>query len=412
MPTCRIHEIDEKYQGIECSREAWDQDPEGLCLLHSRQANKDKDGAFTELVKAKLQSEDYGFRVVFFPGPFSLEELTSQYPFTFTKPANFSMATFQEWADFSMATFQGRANFSGATFQKADFFGATFQEAAFSWATFQEEAGFTWAIFQGATRFVEINPRIKGEPPPPVFYGYFQTLRLDEDAFLLFQDTNLSRVQFVGTDLRRVTFHNVTWGTSWGRKVLYDEVLLTRAERAREAYQRLHTPCLAKYLPAEPPENEPQATTPEQYARVEELYRQLKQNYEQEWDFKNAGDFHYGEMEMHRRANPVQLWYQFYWALSGYGEKPLRALIALIIMLLGCTGLFLVLEPNLFGSSFPASLGSAILYVFQKGTLQRPDLPKQAGVAAQVLGAIIPVIIPGQIALFFLALRNRLGRRR
>ena len=33
------------------------------------------------------------------------------------------------------------------------------------------------------------------------------------------------------------------------------------------------------------------------------LYRYLKLNYEKEGDLKQAGDFHYGEMEMHRKSN-------------------------------------------------------------------------------------------------------------
>ncbi len=522
MATCRIHEIDKKYEKIKCSREPWDRDLEGLCLLHSRQPNKDGDKAFTGAITAKLESEDYDFKGVFFSGDFSLRELTGQDQVTFAKPADFSDATFQGRADFSVVTFQ-EVNFAGAFFQKADFNSATFLEAFFSGATFKASSDFrnatfkkssgfhtatfnggtdfrgaifkekadfsiatfkgmadfrrsnfadgdfsaatfekmarfrvaiftyaffsqakffgyanfvnanffdadfsessfrqvtdfSWAIFQkradfvganfqetiflratfqeaifsgatfsGQARFVGINPQKEGKPPPPVPCGDFSHLSLDQEAALVFQDISLSQFKFTGTDLRRVEFHNVTWARRHGQNVVYDEILLHRTEKR-------------------PPK--------ESYARVEELYRQLKLNYEKEGDFKNAGDFHYGEMEMHRRANPGQVWYQFYWALSGYGERPLRALLALLIMFIGFSGLFLVLDPYLFGCSLLASLGNALLYVFQKGTLQRPDFPKQAGIAAQVLGAIIPVLIPGQVALFFLALRNRLGRRR
>ena len=56
--------------------------------------------------------------------------------------------------------------------------------------------------------------------------------------------------------------------------------------------------------------------------------------------------------------------------------------------------------------------GSSLLYVFQQGTLQRPPLPENATYYSKVLASLIPVLIPGQVALFFLALRNRLGRRR
>ena len=47
-------------------------------------------------------------------------------------------------------------------------------------------------------------------------------------------------------------------------------------------------------------------------------------------DYKKVGDFHYGEMEMHRRASKWR-WFPFYWYnlyrfLSGYGERPSWAL--------------------------------------------------------------------------------------
>lgn len=55
---------------------------------------------------------------------------------------------------------------------------------------------------------------------------------------------------------------------------------------------------------------------------VERLYRQLKSNYKAKKDYKRVGDFHDGEMEMHRvgsfwrRRFPFS-WYNFYGALNG-----------------------------------------------------------------------------------------------
>jgi uncharacterized protein YjbI with pentapeptide repeats len=414
IPTCRIHEIIGKFDISyvrECSREAWDQDPEGLCLLHSRQAVKDKDGAFTDAVRAKLELEDYDFRGVFFPGPFDLVELTGQLHYIFTKDAEFHRAIFQGKADFFGAAFQW-ANFFGATFQelgrfqevtfkeRARFTFATFQKAYFADATFQEVADFDFATFHDSALFRDVTfhdlalfleATFKGEagfyrinPQGSVFSGVFRDVTLDKEASLVFKDANLSRVQFIGTDLRRTEFHNVIWARRHGRNVVYDE----------------------EYVQ--------QFSVAEKYARLEELYRQLKLNYEQEGNLKKSGDFHYGEMEMHRRANPGQLWYQFYWALSGYGERPLRSLLVLWGFFLVFAGLFFWQEPSLPGGHTWGGLGNAILYVFQKGTLQRPD-PNwldNASSLSKLLAAIIPVLIPGQVTLFFLALRNRLGRRR
>ena len=120
-----------------------------------------------------------------------------------------------------------------------------------------------------------------------------------------------------------------------------------------------------------------QPPSADNYAEVERLYRNLEVNYERENDYKSSGDFHYGELEMHRRASPWR-WFPFYWynlyrLSSGYGERPLRALLFLWGLFLVFAGLFFWLEPSLPGGHTWDGLGNAILFVFQKGTLQRPD---------------------------------------
>lgn len=62
------------------------------------------------------------------------------------------------------------------------------------------------------------------------------------------------------------------------------------------------------------------------YEKVETVYRLLKSNYEEKKDFKRVGDFHYGEMQMRRLADPWSSWWScwlpltwrnLYWALNG-----------------------------------------------------------------------------------------------
>ncbi len=147
---------------------------------------------------------------------------------------------------------------------------------------------------------------------------------------------------------------------------------------------------------------------------MERLYRNLKINYEAEGDYKNAGDFHYGEMEMHRRASkwrwlPIY-WYNFYRFLSGYGERPVRALICLAGLILGLAALVWWLEPKIAGGW--AGLREALFYLLAQATFQRPDWFKPETDWGKFIRIISPLLIPGQAALFLLALRNRLGRRR
>jgi hypothetical protein len=150
---------------------------------------------------------------------------------------------------------------------------------------------------------------------------------------------------------------------------------------------------------------------------VERLYRQLKANYEEERDFKRVGDFHYGEMEMHRRGSPWRQWLPFSWlnlyrVLSGYGERPLRAFIWLLLLIPAWAGLVWGLGVSQAGSQNPINYWDTLLFIFEKVTLQRPPLLEGITWLGRVMGNLSVLLLPGQAALFILALRNRLGRRR
>jgi hypothetical protein len=77
------------------------------------------------------------------------------------------------------------------------------------------------------------------------------------------------------------------------------------------------------------------------WERGERLYRQLKQNYEDQRDYERASDFHYGEKEMRRRSPGTPrglkalLW--LYKVASGYGEHVLPPLLWLVGLLVVAT---------------------------------------------------------------------------
>jgi hypothetical protein len=52
------------------------------------------------------------------------------------------------------------------------------------------------------------------------------------------------------------------------------------------------------------------------------------------------------------------------------------------------------------------------MFIFEKATLQRPDWLAPQNLLSRVFAGLSVLLIPGQAALFILALRNRLGRRR
>ena len=177
--------------------------------------------------------------------------------------------------------------------------------------------------------------------------------------------------------------------------------------------------CLGEWYPT-PPISKAEFPPPEPplgdyYGEVEHLYRDLQENYEKARDYKKMGDFHYGEMEMHRRTSKWRwfpfYWYNLYWALSGYGESPSRAFVLLIFLLAVLTGLLAWTSLEMLDPKHVPAFGDSFFFLLQKATLQRPTWAEPVGLGVAGVGFSV-LLIPGQAALFLLALRNRLGRRR
>jgi uncharacterized protein YjbI with pentapeptide repeats len=459
-PTCRIHK---KHSSIKCQNSSWPGDPDGLCILHSQDKTKDPE-AFREAVQDRFNQEGaklYDFRAVFFIGRFSpdgflaSQEINKAIDFseaTFSGEAFFFLTTFMERAVFIDSTFMERAFFLDASFAKeVNFHDANFEkEAVFSGAKFLEEARFSGTIFMGEFDFAHVTfmkqalfddttftgkgdfhwanfmngaffsgAKIQGRllfyacnslAPglTAAFRGEFRHLEVIQMSALRFQDIDLGQVSFLNTDLRQIEFHHAQWHPYRGRQAIYDEVFLRQLEKENHWFRT--------WLLFYAPYTSIHASFYDKYGEVEHLYRYLKINYETQGDYKNAGDFHYGEMEMHRRVSKWRwfpfYWYSLYWALSGYGERPCRALgwlagflLALPLLVWG-VGLDWVT-----GGTTPGFL-ETFTYIFEKAMFQRPPQLSNLNLLGGFISNLSLLIIPGQAALFLLALRNRLGRRR
>jgi uncharacterized protein YjbI with pentapeptide repeats len=459
--TCRIHS---EYPKIKCANPALPRDAEGLCILHSRQQDKDRE-KFIAAVQSKMELEAYDFSGVIFPEGFRFPERTfkkyvifsyakflGDISFTdatfvgrssfketefsgktdfnsaifcgqstfeeakFRDDAYFFHANFFEMVFFIGAEFYGRAYFSGAAFMmESDFQATFFKDVVFEEAGFYESADFDKAIFLERATFKSINRRqplirrnkcpnasnFNGVKWPPPFKGKFGDIKLQDKGALCFQDLSLSDVCFEGTDLREVEFKNVSWPCRWGRNIIYDEFLFYQPVLVLEEIPNKYRAEFKK-------------PTRETYARIEDLYRQLKLNYQKEGDLKNVSDFYYGEMEMYRRASKWRWFpyrYNLYWALSGYGERPFRALgwLAGFLLVFPLTIWLLGLDISSPGQS--PGFWETFSYMFEKVTLKRPELASINSLGRFIISLGL-LIIPGQAALFLLALRNRLGRRR
>ncbi|MFA5110667.1 MAG: hypothetical protein WC443_04600 [Desulfobaccales bacterium] len=120
-------------------------------------------------------------------------------------------------------------------------------------------------------------------------------------------------------------------------------------------------------------------------------------------------------MEMHRQASSWRRWFPLSWyniyrVLSGYGERPLRALGWLVGLVVGLALSLQWLGLRTAEGSL-AGFTESLIFVLDHMSLLRPEWPKPITAGGGLLIAISHFLILGQAALFLLAIRNRLGRR-
>ncbi len=246
----------------------------------------------------------------------------------FSAPVCFDRVKFQNGVMFSRVIFKGNATFSNAVFRN---------DCYFLSVDFGKDAIFAGASFLGRSIFT-------GDNGEAVFLlnANFERV-LATELGLRFIQVNLKQCRFLGTDLRRFQFVGVRWPRIGGRYGIYDEIV---SESSR-------------------------------WPQIEELYRQLKQNYEDRRDYERAGDFHIGEKEM-RLRNPdtrldLRIVLLIYKSLSEYGENYLRPSVWLIILWLFtsltvlCIGLAMKSENSVIVLSpiSQSDFGWALLYGFQ-----------------------------------------------
>jgi uncharacterized protein YjbI with pentapeptide repeats len=370
---------------------------------------------------------------------------------TFTQESYFGRATFTEAAEFLEAAFGEAGDFHGAKFTKrANFFGATFTaEAGFIGTTFTEEADFSWAIFSRRTNFIDamflkradfseagfIEANFSGATfnhganfvgagftrtiigsereerlvkARYIFAGAkvdFRRVIINSPDVVTFIGADLTKCQFLDTDLRKMQLVDVKWPQKGRRLVVYDEIALAELEDETEE------------LEDETEEEEEGSVRP--WSQIERLYRELKQNYEDRRDYEHAGDFHYGEKEM-RRQNPdtalgLRFFLALYWLFSGYGERYLRPLLWAGLLFVGSTigYMWWGLRPKAGGSQLAWTNGWDWLqgahYSFRVMTLLKPDDWVPVGYA-HVINTFQTLLGPLSLGLFALALRQRLKR--
>ena len=162
--------------------------------------------------------------------------------------------------------------------------------------------------------------------------------------------------------------------------------------------------------------DEREAKNRKAYRLVEDVYRQLRQNYEGCNNYPEAGRFYHGEMEMRRKA---VWWRQYlpslttlYWLSSGYGQRPLRAglWVVLLVLVFGWLYSLIGLEHANTPGAISHSVGAGLLNTLEVLTFVRDRSYIPAEILGRWLAVIQTVVIPLQVALFALAVRRAFHR--
>lgn len=333
---------------------------------------------------------------------------------TFSADAYFTSATFSADAYFSAAKFSVDAYFSAATFSAdADFSLATFStDVHFNESLFHATASFTEASFKGSVRFfgTATERELKdGARLAAMALGNdpsldFQHVRVERPDRIAFHTLILRPHWFVNIDSRQFVFTDVGW--EWERISIKQEIAALEAENVESPNRLLAIAC-----------------------------RQLAENAETNNRYEEASRFRYWAMDLARMTkwNGWSFWktdwlHMLYWAVSGYGERILRALGVLaavwFVFVLLYTQVCFVQQPlsNQAASSAtaapimiedrigqPLEFSRALTYSLGVMSLQKPE-PKPLTGTAQTLVLLETILGPVQAALLALAIRRKFMR--
>ena len=391
------------------------------CVFHF--PGKEKSADFRIALQRKLDAEDFNFSGVWFPREVSFSQMNistdadfSRATFiadadftktTFSADATFSDAVFNGKAEFWSAVFSAEANFCGAKFRgegEADFIGATFKAADFSTAYFDADADFVLATFCAANFSGSMFAgcvRFEGAENMTMFAGpsslNLQFAEFEKPDRVTFQTLTLNPHWFVNVDARKFNFINVNWNNLGKAR---REIELLESEAAWSTHRLLAIGCQKLAANAEDNNRYPEASH----------FRRMAMDAERLETWHGFGFMH------------LSWWY---WLASGYGERPVQALIVLIGIFLVFGALytqvgFVRWEPKVSSEAdavtakrddigSPLKFGRALAYSAGVMTLQKPE-PRPATAAAQSVVLFETILGPVQAALLALAIRRKFMR--
>ncbi len=317
---------------------------------------------------------------------------------------------------FGKADFSAKANFSYSKFNAGAGFGYSIFRAKvdFGYTVFNHASSFRHALFQDSVSFLadgderlsddgtRINGRVLGKNPSLDF----QDARIEKPGRISFHTVALRPNWFVNVDPRNFIFTDVSW--EWNIITIKAEIESLTKKQVSSPYPLLAIEC-----------------------------RQLGENAEANNRYEEASRFRYWAMELARRTKWKRwsFWktdwlHMMYWAVSGYGERILRALGVLaavwIVFVLLYTRVGFAHEPPKASNEVasPATAASmtiedktgepleftrSLTYSLAVMSFQKPE-PKPLTGTAQTLVLLETILGPVQAALLALAIRRKFMR--
>ncbi len=145
-------------------------------------------------------------------------------------------------------------------------------------------------------------------------------------------------------------------------------------------------------------------------SQVAALYRELRRSLESKSDMPGAADFYYGEMEMRRQDTRSSLLDRtlitLYGLVSGYGLRPLRALVAWVLLIAfgGCL-------VSLGGFAEGDSSAARAFLFSARASLPGVSTVERLTMFGQTVETVLRILGPVLAALFLVALRARVMRK-
>ena len=268
----------------------------------------------------------------------------------------------------------------------------SFDNTAFSGA----DVLFDEARFKGKVTFLKTSKLLTFTGEEEVFgsrtWVQFDHCWIDEQELLTFSNVLLHPGWFINVDIRDVVFTDVKWyGMPGGPKGTIRREIYALKERNVES----------------------------PHALLAQACRRLSANAEDQHEYPLANEFHYWSMEAQRKEGPFSkfapwrlTWW--YWALSGYSERPARAAIWLLFILVGFAGFYMLEGPEgvrkLSQAHVISSVWQSVVYSLGVMTRLRGTIPISEDASIRAAAILEGVLGPFQIALLALALRRKFMR--